>query len=122
MNSNPRVGPGMAVFSRYASIVESDGSKMTVRDALKVINATLDEVLADQESDFDLPTRFAVSGTDTVATTRVGSATPTTWPAAGTPQSRRWRDMAFSRQEAVAFSSYRRTNTGVIRCRGRLIR
>jgi putative DNA methylase len=55
------IGPGMAVFSRYASIVESDGSRMTVRDALKVINATLDEVLADQESDFDLPTRFAVS-------------------------------------------------------------
>lgn len=55
------IGPGMAVFTRYASVVESDGSRMTVRDALRVINAVLDEVLTDQESDFDLPTRFAVS-------------------------------------------------------------
>ena len=33
---------------------------MTVKDALLLINATLDEVIGDQESDFDPDTRFAV--------------------------------------------------------------
>lgn len=55
------IGPGMAVFSRYAGVIESDGSKMTVRSALARINEILDEVLAEQEGDFDSPTRFAIA-------------------------------------------------------------
>ena len=39
------IGPGMAVFSRYAKVIESDGAPMTVRTALGIINQTLDEVL-----------------------------------------------------------------------------
>ena len=54
------IGPGISVFSRYARVREADGSDMTVRDALLLINATLDEVLGEQESDFDPDTRFAV--------------------------------------------------------------
>jgi putative DNA methylase len=54
------IGPGMAVFSRYATVVESDGSDMTVRTALTLINAVLDEVLTEQEGDFDTDTRFCV--------------------------------------------------------------
>ena len=54
------IGPGMAVFSRYARVLESDGSDMTVRTALALINQALDEVLAEQEGDFDAETRFAV--------------------------------------------------------------
>lgn len=55
------IGPGMAVFSRYASVVEPDGSPMTVRSALARINEILDQVLAEQEGDFDSTTRFALA-------------------------------------------------------------
>jgi putative DNA methylase len=54
------IGPGMGVFSRCAKVVEPDGSDMTVRTALTLINAALDEVLSEQEGDFDTDTRFCV--------------------------------------------------------------
>lgn len=54
------IGPGMAVFSRYASVIEADGSPMKVRAALARINEILDEVLNEQEGDFDTTTRFAL--------------------------------------------------------------
>jgi putative DNA methylase len=54
------IGPGISVFSRYSRVREADGSDMSVKDALLLINATLDEVLGEQESDFDPDTRFAV--------------------------------------------------------------
>ncbi|MFE5702188.1 DUF1156 domain-containing protein [Rhodococcus koreensis] len=55
------IGPGMAVFSRYAGVIESDGSKMRVRSALARINEVLDQVLSEQEGDFDATTRFAIA-------------------------------------------------------------
>ncbi|TAM79791.1 MAG: DUF1156 domain-containing protein [Acidobacteria bacterium] len=55
------IGPGMAVFSRYSKVVEADGSPMTVRMALALINQTLDEVLAEQEGEFDSDTRWALA-------------------------------------------------------------
>jgi putative DNA methylase len=55
------IGPGMAIFSRHAKVLEADGSPMSVRTALGLINHALDEILADQEGDFDPYTRFAVS-------------------------------------------------------------
>lgn len=51
----------MAVFSRYAKVVEADGSAMTVRSALARINEILDQVLAEQEGDFDSASRFAIA-------------------------------------------------------------
>ncbi|GAA4394463.1 DUF1156 domain-containing protein [Brevibacterium pityocampae] len=54
------IGPGIAVFSRFSRVREADGSDMSVKDALLLINSTLDEVLGEQESDFDPDTRFAV--------------------------------------------------------------
>jgi len=54
------IGPGMSVFSRYSRVLEADGSDMTVRTALALINQALGEVLTDQEGDFDPETRFAV--------------------------------------------------------------
>lgn len=54
------IGPGISVFSRYSRVREADGSDMSVKDALLIINSTLDEVLGEQESDFDSDTRFAV--------------------------------------------------------------
>lgn len=55
------IGPGMAVFSRYGKVIESDGTPMRVRTALALINQTLDEFLAEQEGEFDGDTRWAVS-------------------------------------------------------------
>jgi putative DNA methylase len=55
------IGPGMAVFSRFAKVIEADGSSMTVGTALAIINEVLDEILAEQESEFDPPTRWAVA-------------------------------------------------------------
>lgn len=55
------IGPGMAVFSSYAKVIESDGSPMSVRTALGMINQVLDEVLAEQEGEFDADTRWALA-------------------------------------------------------------
>ncbi|MFF5230216.1 DUF1156 domain-containing protein [Dactylosporangium sp. NPDC000521] len=55
------IGPGMAVFSRYAKVLEPDGSPMAVRSALARINEILDQVLNEQEGDFDATTRFAIA-------------------------------------------------------------
>lgn len=55
------IGPGMAVFTRYSKVLESDGTAMTVRTALTLINQTLDEVLAEQEGEFDADTRWALA-------------------------------------------------------------
>ena len=55
------IGPGMSVFSRYAGVIEADGTKMTVRSALARINEILDQVLNEQEGDFDAATRFAIA-------------------------------------------------------------
>lgn len=54
------IGPGMAVFSRYSAVLEDDGATMPVRSALARINEVLDEVLVEQEGDFDADTRFAI--------------------------------------------------------------
>ncbi len=54
------IGPGMAVFSRYSKVLEPSGEPMRVRAALGLINQVLDEVLAEQEGDFDAETRWAV--------------------------------------------------------------
>jgi len=55
------IGPGMAIFSRYAKVLEPDGSAMRVRTALALINQVLDELLAEQEGEFDADTRWAIA-------------------------------------------------------------
>ena len=55
------IGPGMAVFSRYARVVEPDGSPMSVRTALSIINQILGEVLSGLDDEFDADTRWAIT-------------------------------------------------------------
>jgi putative DNA methylase len=55
------IGPGMAVFTRYSKVMETGGSAMSVRTALGLINQSLDEVLAEQEGEFDVDTRWALA-------------------------------------------------------------
>lgn len=39
------IGPGMAIFSKYAAVLNQDGSKMSVHDALILINKEITEFL-----------------------------------------------------------------------------
>src|SRR5205085_12565132 len=55
------IGPGMAIFSRYRQVLEADGTPMRVRTALQLINQALDEVLAEQEGEYDTDTRWAIA-------------------------------------------------------------
>jgi putative DNA methylase len=55
------IGPGMAIYTRYAKVVDSSGKPVSVREALAHINQMLDEVFAEQEGDFDADTRWAVA-------------------------------------------------------------
>ena len=54
------IGPGMGVYSRYAKVMEADGSAMTVRSALQIINAELDAYLKEQDGDLDEDSRFCL--------------------------------------------------------------
>ena len=58
------IGPGMAIFTRYARVLDAGGKAVSVREALALINETLDEVLAEQEGDFDADTRWALAWFD----------------------------------------------------------
>ena len=55
------IGPGMAVYTRYSKVLDAAGNLLSVREALALINQTLDEVLAEQEGDFDADTRWALA-------------------------------------------------------------
>ena len=55
------IGPGMAVFTRFAKVLDAEGKPLTVREALVLINQTLDESLAEQEGDFDSDSRWALA-------------------------------------------------------------
>ncbi|UHJ57679.1 DUF1156 domain-containing protein [Mycolicibacterium fortuitum] len=66
------IGPGMAVFSRYSRVVEPDGTPVSVREALRLINGVLSEVLSDQEADFDTDTRWCVKWFETHGFERAG--------------------------------------------------
>jgi putative DNA methylase len=55
------IGPGMAIYSKYAAILESNGTSMGVRTALQLINQILDEFLTEQEGEFDSDTRWALT-------------------------------------------------------------
>ena len=55
------IGPGMAVYTRYAKVLDAEGKPVSVREALALINQMLDEVLAEQEGDFDADSRWALA-------------------------------------------------------------
>lgn len=49
------IGPGMEVFSKYSAVLEADGSPMSVRSALQLINRFVGE------DDFDHDTQFCLA-------------------------------------------------------------
>ena len=54
------IGPGMAIYTRYSKVLDAEGSALSVREALMLINQTLDETLVQQEGDFDADSRWAL--------------------------------------------------------------
>lgn len=54
------IGPGMGVYSRYARVLEADGTPMTVRSALQIINQELDVYFNEQDGELDANSRFCV--------------------------------------------------------------
>lgn len=54
------IGPGIGAYSRFSKVLEADGSEMTVRAALQIINQELDLYFSDQDSDLDRESRFCV--------------------------------------------------------------
>lgn len=55
------IGPGMAIYTRYSKVLDAEGKAVSVREALSLINQILDEVLAEQEGDFDADSRWALA-------------------------------------------------------------
>ena len=54
------IGPGMAIFTRYSRVLDARGEPISVRDALILVNQTLDEIFSEREGDFDPDTRWAL--------------------------------------------------------------
>ncbi|NQU14627.1 MAG: DUF1156 domain-containing protein [Desulfobacteraceae bacterium] len=55
------IGPGMAVYTAFSKVIDAVGKPLSVREALALINQTLDETLAEQEGDFDADSRWALA-------------------------------------------------------------
>lgn len=54
------IGPGIGVYSRFSQVLEADGSSMTVRAALQLINQEVDAYFSDQDGELDRESRFCV--------------------------------------------------------------
>lgn len=58
------IGPGMAIFSKYDSVLEADGSPMAVKTALQLINRVVDAHLNASEGGTDADTLFCINWFD----------------------------------------------------------
>ena len=90
------IGPGMAVYTRYAKVLDAEGKPLSVRDALALINQTLDEALAEQEGDFDADSRWALAWFEQSASPKASTAWPRRSPRPRTPASPAWSRPASS--------------------------
>jgi putative DNA methylase len=55
------IGPGMGVYSRFSKVIEADGTPMSVRSALQIINQELDLYFSEQDSELDRDSLFCVN-------------------------------------------------------------
>ena len=55
------IGPGMGVFTRYAKVLESDDSAMSVKTALSLINRVWEEIENELDANFDPETQVALA-------------------------------------------------------------
>jgi putative DNA methylase len=54
------IGPGIGIFTRHANVLNTDGTLMLVRDALKLVNQVREEITSTGDTDYDSETRFAL--------------------------------------------------------------
>jgi len=54
------IGPGIGVYSRFSKVLEADGTPMSVRSALQIINQELDLYFTEQDGELDRDSRFCV--------------------------------------------------------------
>ncbi|WP_240805165.1 DUF1156 domain-containing protein [Streptomyces sp. A1547] len=54
------LGPGMAVYSRFSRVLEDDGTTMSVKTALALINQTFDSLQNEHDAELDADTRFCL--------------------------------------------------------------
>ena len=85
------IGPGMAVFSRYAKVLEADGTPMRVRTALQLINQELDAFRRQPRVSLTPIPAFAWPGSRKLASMPVSTAAPMSSPA---PRTRRLPDLS----------------------------
>jgi putative DNA methylase len=55
------IGPGIAVYTRYAAVVAADGRSLSVGEALQLINQELAQVLDHGDNELDGASRFCVA-------------------------------------------------------------
>jgi putative DNA methylase len=54
------IGPGIGIFTRYPQVLNTDGTPIAVKDALKLINQVREEISSAHDADYDSATRFAL--------------------------------------------------------------
>jgi putative DNA methylase len=54
------IGPDIGIFTRYAQVLNTDGTPMLVKDALKLINQVREEITAPATGEYDPETLFAL--------------------------------------------------------------
>lgn len=54
------IGPGIGLFTRHARVLNTDGTPMSVKDALKLINQVREEIASTGDANYDSETRFAL--------------------------------------------------------------
>lgn len=59
--SQAAIGPGMAIYSKYEAVLNQDGSRMSIHDALVLINRAITEYLSPESGSFDADTQFCSS-------------------------------------------------------------
>lgn len=55
------IGPGIAIYSKYEAVLNQDGTRMSVHDALVLINRAITEYLSPDSGSFDADTQFCSS-------------------------------------------------------------
>ena len=54
------IGPGMGVYSKFSKVLEANGTPMSVRSALQIINQELDLYFSEQDGELDRDSRFCI--------------------------------------------------------------
>jgi putative DNA methylase len=54
------IGPGIGIFTRHASVLNTDGKPLLVKDALKLVNQVREEITSTADADYDSETRLAL--------------------------------------------------------------